>query len=59
MKIYAICEIYPNEPDIIIRYYKTKEDAKWGLNKLMAGEDESYEWNEYGEYEIIEIEVEE
>lgn len=59
MKIYAICQNDPHYVDTLIRYYKTKEDAKWGMNKLMAGEDEYYEWDEYGEYEIIEIEVEE
>lgn len=59
MKIYAICSEHPNEPDILIRFYKTMWDAKCGMNKLLADEDEIYEWNEYGEYEIIEIEVEE
>ena len=59
MKIYAICQNDPHYVDILIRYYKTKEDAKWGMNKLMAGEDPEYEWEEYGDYEIIEIEVEE
>lgn len=59
MRMYAICEKYPTEPDILIRFYKTKEDAKWGMNKLLAGEDEEHEWEEYGDYEIIEIKVEE
>lgn len=29
------------------------------MSKLLADEDEIYEWNDYGEYEIVEIEVEE
>ena len=62
MKLYAICKNDGGYVDIIIRYYKTREDAKWGLNKLMAGEDPYYEWedyNDYDDYKIIEIEVEE
>ena len=59
MKIYAICEKYPTEPDILTRFYKTKEDAKWGMNKLLADEDERYEWSEYDDFEIVELEVEE
>jgi len=59
MKIYAIAAAYFNEPDILIRFYKTMRDAKWGMNKLLAGEDEEYEWDDYDSYEIVELEVEE
>ena len=58
MRIYVLC----GEDDdccleMYLRFYKHKEDAKWGLNKLLCNEDEEYCSEEYIRYTIHEIEV--
>jgi len=60
MKIYALVgEELGGGHTIFLRFYRHKEDAKWALNRMLADQDDYYCYEEYENYAIEELEVEE
>ena len=61
MKIYALVadELGGGRLTIFLRFYRHKEDAKWALNRMLADQDGYYFYEEYENYKIEEVEVEE